>query len=407
MLTASDNRLLTLVEGDAPMGAMLRSHYWVPAAISEKLVSDGAPLRVRLVGRDYVVFRSTDGRVGCFDERCPHRSASLALARNEDNALRCIFHGWKFSVDGKCVEVPTEVSDQKRFCESVPIKAHPTREASGIVWVWLGDSDPAVFPSFEFMGLPECQRVPMRQALHYNWLQGVEGTMDSAHVGVLHTSWLREIARGSGHAHAAGENRAPRYEIDEQPYGFRYAAHRSLEEGGIYTRVNVFVMPWFGFICPGDKPDGDRTAIFSVPADNEHSVHWMVKYNPYRELSSPYQTMFSDPANWPPAPGTPENVWGQDRELMRHGSFTGFTHVTTEDFAVASSAGPIADRTNEFLNSGDLAIVRLRRQLLNAVREFEDGRQPTLADHAAIDYGSIRPVADKIAKESDWRSITA
>lgn len=188
-VSKADNDLMTRVEADAPMGQFLRENFWFPAGLSGQLISDGAPERVRLLGRSFVAFRSTDGRVGFFNEACPHRGASLALARNEDNALRCIFHGWKYSVDGKCVEAPTQPDHQEAFCKTVPLKHYPVREAAGLFWVWLGSGEPKRFPEFEFTGLTGDRVRPIRQVLKFNWIQSVEGLVDSAHVAVLHQSW--------------------------------------------------------------------------------------------------------------------------------------------------------------------------------------------------------------------------
>jgi phenylpropionate dioxygenase-like ring-hydroxylating dioxygenase large terminal subunit len=403
-MNAEENKLLTRVEGDAPMGRLLRENYWVPAVLSETLVAGGAPHRVHLIGEHYVVFRGHSGRTGCFDEGCPHRGASLALGRNEDDALRCIYHGWKFDVEGRCVAIPTQVGDEAGACSRVKINRHPTHEAAGIVWVWLGAGEPTPFPDYEFAGLPAGQFVPVRQKLAYNWLQGVEGTMDSAHVMVLHEEWLGTLAQGRSGVTAAGQKKAPRYDIDEQAYGFRYAAHREVDAERTYTRVNVFIMPWFGMICPGDTPDGDRTAIFAVPCDDTSNVHWMVRYNPQKPVTSYYFTRHSDPNDWPPLPpGGPDQNWGQDRELMRRGGVTGFTNVTTEDFAVNLSQGPIVDRTKEKLNTGDGAIVKLRQQLLIAARAVQAGNGRW--DAAAADCSGARPFADVLPAASDWRGI--
>jgi phenylpropionate dioxygenase-like ring-hydroxylating dioxygenase large terminal subunit len=402
VVNADDNDLLTRVEGAAPMGRLLRENYWVPAVLSESLQAGGKPHRVHLIGRRYVVFRGHSGATGCFDEGCPHRGASLALGRNEDDALRCIYHGWKFDVQGRCVAIPTQVGDEQAACARVKINRHPTPEAAGIVWVWIGGGEPLPFPEYEFAGLPPGHFVPVRQKLAYNWVQGVEGTMDSAHVTVLHEEWLSLLSQGRGGVSKAGHQKAPRYDIDEQPYGFRYAAHREVDGEKTYSRVNVFIMPWFGMICPGDAPDGDRTAIFAVPCDDTSNVHWMVRYNPDKPVTSYYFTRHSDPNDWPPLPpGGPEENWGQDRELMRRGGLTGFTNVTTEDFAVNLSQGPIADRTREKLNTGDLAIVKLRQQLLAAARSVQ-GSEGRWAP-AAASCRDARPFADVLDKGANWR----
>jgi len=405
-MNAQDNDLLTRVEGDAPMGRLLRENFWVPAVLSESLEAGGRPHRVHLIGRRYVVYRGHSGRAACFDEACPHRGASLALARNHDDALQCIYHGWTFNWQGHTVAMPTQHGDETAACARVRIDAWPTHEAGGIVWVWLGPGEAAPFPAFEFSRLPSSQCVPVRQKLAYNWVQGVEGTMDSAHVTVLHEEWLDTIAQGRGGVSRGAGRKAPRYEIEDQPYGFRYAAHRDLDDGGSYTRVNVFVMPWFGFICPGDTPDGDRTVIFAVPCDDVSNVHWMIRYNPFKPLTSHYFVRHHDPNDWPPLPpGGPDESWGQDRERMKRGGVTGFTNVTTEDFAVALSQGPIVDRTKEKLNSGDLAVIRLRHQLLAAARAVQKGQASSLANTRSVDYAAIRPVADILPPGAHWHTL--
>ncbi|MFT4510833.1 Rieske 2Fe-2S domain-containing protein [Caballeronia sp. 15711] len=406
-MKAEDNELLTRVDGDAPMGSFLRENFWVPAVLASSLEAGGKPVRMKLVGRAYVLFRGHSGKTGCLDEACPHRGASLALARNEDDALRCVYHGWKYNTEGKMVACPTEPNDEAAFCKTVKVNVHPTHEAADIVWVWLGAGEPAPFPNFEFAAVPSEQRVSVRQQVGYNWLQGLEGTMDSAHVTVLHAEWIDTISQGRGGVSKVANRKAPRYEIEDENYGFRYVAHRDSDGGGTHARVNVFVAPWYGFICPGDAPDGDRTAIFTVPCDDVSNLHFMVRYNPFKPLTSYYFTRFSDPNDWPPLPpGGPDESWGQDRALMKRGGNTGFTNITTEDFAVGLSMGPIVDRTKEHLNSGDLAVVRLRRQLLSAVKSFQAGDHPEIAQTALIDFSVVRPVAEDLKAGEDWRTLT-
>ncbi len=180
MLTKEHNELLTRVGPGTPMGDMLRE-YWVPACRSAKLEADGAPERVRLFGENFVAFRATDGRVGFIAEGCPHRCASMALARNEGNGLRCIFHGWKVNVDGECVDAPTEpVERREAFAKKVPVRSHPVREAGGMIWVYLGKhkDNPPRFPDYEFNNVPDSHVRPMRGLVKINWLQGLEALLE-------------------------------------------------------------------------------------------------------------------------------------------------------------------------------------------------------------------------------------
>lgn len=430
MLKPEDNALLTLVTGDAPMGAWMRQNFWIPAALSEKLESNEAPLRVKLFGERFIAFRTVDGHVGFFDEACPHRGASLALARQEDNALRCLFHGWKFHVKGEVLEVPTQTNDANAFCKTVPLKHYPAREGGGIVWVWLGQGRHAPrLPEFEFMTLPSNRFVTYKQVANFNWLQGVETTLDSAHVGFLHRSHIA----GMGHIAHAAKELAPVYEVEEQAYGFRYAGLRNLNTTSRYVRVNSFVYPWFGVIAPRDDYQGGAV-FFTVPIDDENSTYWTVRYRMDQAIERDAVTLFSDPADWPPkVPGAAKDNWGQDRDLMRNGHFSGFPqHITTEDLVICESQGGIVDRSKEFLNTGDIAIVRLRRILLREVRSFmarqkekelaptpkgqildacPDRVMPDALAHQAqspydhIEYGAIRSKAGLLPIEQDWRSL--
>ena len=133
-LSREDNDLLTRVENGAPMGEMIRQHYWLPAIPSSKLEAGGRPFRVRLLGIDLVAFRSPDGSVGIVDERCAHRKASLALARNEEGGLRCIYHGWKFNPAGEVIEAPNHPGDQAQFCRHVKVNRYQAADRGGIVW---------------------------------------------------------------------------------------------------------------------------------------------------------------------------------------------------------------------------------------------------------------------------------
>ena len=401
MLSREDNELMCRVENGAPMGKFLRNNYWFPAALSVKIEAGGAPHRVRLIGENFVLFRSNDGRLGLFDEYCPHRAASLLLARNEDNALRCIFHGWKFGVDGTVKEVPTEPNNATEFCKKVPLKSYPVREGAGFVWVWIGEGEPVPFHDFEFFGLPENQTYAVGQRLNYNWVQDVEGGTDSAHVSILHQSYLGQVNL----VEYAENDTAPTLEFESRIGGYSYVAKRNLKDGNQYCRVNQFVMPWFCFICPEQLKHGDRLVIITTPHDDTSCTHWMMRYNMWKPLSPSFMNPVMDPGNFPPAPpGDEASHWGQDRFLMKT-HFTGFKHLNTEDFAVALSQRPIAPRTTEYLNQNDLAVVRLRRLLIGSVKEYMAGKRPENSYHENIPYSKIRASAGILPPGGNWREL--
>ena len=407
-MTREDNELLTRVDSGAPMGEMIRQHYWIPAVPASKLVADGAPLRVRLLGGNYVAFRATDGRVGVIDEQCPHRRASLALARNEDNGLRCLYHGWKINVHGEVAEAPNHAGEQQKFCEHVRVNRYGVQERGGIVWVWLGKGDTAPkFPDLPFVDLPDEHRAVTSQEVPTNWVQAVEASMDSSHVGVLHESTGQIAAGGGGNERVLmAQALAPKLEFEERPYGYRYAALRALPDNKVYARVNNFVMPWYGVICAPDAK-GPSTVFFSTPVDDTTHRAWFVHFNSHRPLGMTVMSASPDVWNFPPLPpGDAAHNWGQNRDLMKRGHATGFPqHLGTEDFAMFISQGAIHDRSQEQLCSADGAVLRVRSLLLKAAREFQSGKTPTLAAHPELDYTKAVSIGGVLPAGSDWRTL--
>ncbi len=224
MVTHEENELLTRIDGNAPMGRLMRDHYWIPFALSSQLVAGAGPMPVRLFGENYVAFRAESGRIGFFDELCPHRRASLVLARAEGDCLRCIYHGWKLDVAGCVVEAPTQQVRPERFAASVPVVHFPVHESGGLAWVWLGGVHAPPFPELPFAA-DDLHSFWCVSRVPCNWLQGVEGTIDSAHVGVLHHTWLSKSAEVEGYGNITlALNQPPTYETEVAPYGMRAAA---------------------------------------------------------------------------------------------------------------------------------------------------------------------------------------
>lgn len=403
-MTHEDNELMCRVENGAPMGRFLRENFWFPAILSQKLIADGAPEPVRLLGENFVAFRATDGRVALFPEHCPHRRASLLLARNEDNALRCIFHGWKFGVDGQVKECPTQAEHHDAFCKKVPLKHFPTHETAGIVWVWLGAAPPVPFPDFEFTRFSGKHSYATFQTLRFNWIQSLEGLVDSAHVPILHKDWLGAAAGANtgSDLSAVSKDLAPTFEFEDTPGGFRYAAVRKAGEGRRYIRLTEYVAPWYTFI-----PFDQGHVLLSVPIDDTTTALWVIEYNAKTAVTPSWFSPAEDPGNWPPyLKHGREQRWGQDRAEMKRGSFSGFReHFIHEDFAVAESQGVIADRSQEFLASSDRAVVRLRRLLVDSAKDHRDGKLPQVAKHSEIPFSKIRAAGKVVGPEVHWRDV--
>lgn len=380
-LTKEQNDLLTTVENDAPMSRFLRDNFWIPCKLSSELEPGGRPLRVKLLGERYVIFRAHDGRLGLFDEDCPHRLVSLALARNEDNALTCIFHGWKFGVDGRVLDVPTQAHDRVAFCSRVPLNHYPTREAGGLVWVFLGRAAPR-FPDFEFAGLPPAHVSATSQLLRFNWVQALDALHDSAHIGILHQDFLAAVPGNEDVAAAAMDN-APVYEFLERPAGYRFAAIRQSSEGRRYCRVSEFVAPFFNFVAYKQG-----YVLIYVPVDDEHTQQFLVQFNPHDGVVAECSP-FDDPSDWPAyLSAGPHLYWGQDREAMARGAYSGFG-LHSADFAIGEAQGRRTQRHREFLHDGDACLAHMRRFLLDCVTQYQRGAVPAAARHDEGAYCSI------------------
>ena len=411
MLTAAENEILTRVGPGTRMGEMLRE-FWTPALRGAAIEADGAPRRVRLLGQNFVAFRASDGRVGFFDEACPHRCASLALARNEENGLRCIFHGWKIDVSGKVVDCPSEPPERRaEFAARVPVRHYPVREAGGMVWVYLGRrKTPPRFFDFEFHSAP-AEAIVRCAVIHGNWLQGFEGQLDSAHLGMLHKSSIApgQARRGDNSLSRFSQaNTSPRFEFLETPYGFREAALRELDDGTIYARIREVVFPYYSFI-PGEHGE-PRLVVVVVPIDDEWSAHWYYYMNPFGPVPDAYRQQMlwgtgENSDDYAADRGGADNIWHQDRRAMKAGHWSGIMrNFTYEDFIIEESMGPIADRTREYLGTSDAVIVRARRMLLDALDRHGEGKLPFGLDGAS-DYRRIRALAIRFPRGTNWLEI--
>ena len=382
MVTREENDRLTRVDGDAPMGRLMREHYWLPFALSTNLTHDAGPVPVRLLGENYVAFRAQDGRIGFLDELCPHRRASLVLGRLEDNCIQCIYHGWKIDVSGCVAEAPTQLLRPERFAAGVAVTHFPVHEAGGLVWVWLGDGDPPAPPEFPWEDARHAYWCVSRMPC--NWLQGVEGTIDSAHVGFLHRTWHAETAKRAEHANLGlALQQVPTYETEECEYGMRAAALRSTGDGKTYVRITEYFMPLVTLVAVGRAQPRDGSMFVSAPVDDTHHLLFYGYFSD--EPQHPTESMpgliapdiVLDPLDFVALSGDRANRWGQDRELVNAGHWSGFARtLLEEDAAVQASMGPILDRTKEHLSSGDAAVAHARRILLDALAAVDAGELP-------------------------------
>jgi len=416
MLTAEENDLLCRVEGDAPMGRMMR-RYWLPACLSEEVEErDGAPIRIRLLGEDLVVFRDTSGRLGVVGEHCPHRRASLSYGRNEENGLRCLYHGWKIDVDGNVVEMPSEPAESGQ-CAKVRHRAYPCREAGGIVWAWMGDPESRVPFDRPAFAPTETTRVSIvKFVVDCNWAQILEGAIDSAHSSTLHSSDMRPARVAGAKAtdtswFRPSTDKAPKLQVQPTSFGFRYAAiRRPIFNSAThqYVRTTLFVAPITVLIPPNDVYN---LANVNVPIDDTHTMFHFIAWN---ETGDGHDTEswrkfcgaelgVDVGGSWEPR-RTLANHHLQDRQAMKGDDFTGIRGIPMQDMAMWTSMGSITDRTRDRLGASDLAIVEFRRIMVDAVRRFvADGT--VLGGDSPSSATPLCAFEGVIPKTEDWRTL--
>ena len=421
MMSFEDNQLLTRVVGDAPMGRMMRRH-WVPALMAEEVSErDGKPVRVRLFGENLVAFRGTDGRVGLIGELCPHRRASLALARNEECGLRCLYHGWKIDADGNVVDMPSEPAGTPMLTK-VKQPAYPTIESGGFVWAYMGP--PETKPEFvppPWADDPANSIAIVKIHESANWAQSVEGSLDSAHSSTLHSTNITSDAKVAGSTdRGVGEglalvrpstDKAPRIRVQYTSYGLRYAAIRKPilnAEIDDYVRVTVFIAPFITLIPPHSTW---RSAQLFVPSDDENTMFYFIAWSNQIAFTSEAwrRDNYAVPgvdldANWRKK-RTLVNDFLQDREAMKKGDFTGIAGVPNQDMAVQESMGSIVDRTSENLGASDIAVVRFRQMMLAAVRSFMSGGPAIGTDAPVLPRTRIKSFEGIVPKTEAWKSL--
>jgi nitrite reductase/ring-hydroxylating ferredoxin subunit len=426
MLSKEENELLTRVGPGSPMGDLLR-RYWTPACLSSEVPgSDSDPIRVRLLGENLIAFRDTNGQVGLIQNHCPHRGASLFFGRNEESGLRCVYHGWKFDVTGQCVDMPNEPAESD-FLNKVQATAYPTHESGGIVWTYMGpQSTMTPFRDFGSDSLAQDQWRVGKQLSTCNWVQAMEGNLDSAHISYLHQYFAIEDIPDDGTDKPGypsnlmsmklwRHDRAPRFELVDEWYGYRYAAVRTTPNGHKHIRVNAYIVPWG--TCVASIPFGGGQGLF-VPIDDEHCFRYFIVMQPVvnpRGLGG--QGYASDP-NWPygvfggagrgsiARTLTAENDYLIDREKQRKVSYSGIDDFVSQDLMVTESMGAIYDRSNERLGTTDVPIIRMRRILMDAARGLAQGRQPpALAGVDGHDLRNIRAVEKILEPGEQWQTL--
>jgi phthalate 4,5-dioxygenase len=388
LTTAADSELLTRVGPGTPMGEMFRE-YWIPAALSSELKADGDPMRLKLLGEQLIAFRDSSGRIGVMDHRCPHRCASLFYGRNEENGIRCIYHGWKYDIDGNCLDQPN-LPPHQVFKDKVKAKAYKAAERNGVIWVYMGKRAKAPpLPMHEATLMePDQVRIGVVQR-ECNYLQALEGDIDTSHFAFLHAGALdwNELMPGSTWYYSM-RNRTPEYKMEVTDWGTMYGAHRPAEDGTNYWRVAHFLFPFWTI-----PPDGDfATHVVArawVPLDDTHCMFFIWSWlgttpkqrllktgEPIPGVNFGQQGLLPNTTDWLGRFRLSRNAGNDymiDRVAQAAGtSFSGLNNITLEDQCMTESMGGIVDHSFEHLSPSDAMIGVTRRRLLQAVRDYKD-----------------------------------
>ncbi|HET7340879.1 MAG TPA: Rieske 2Fe-2S domain-containing protein [Methylomirabilota bacterium] len=421
MLSPDDNELLTRTGPGTPMGDLLR-RYWTPVVLASEVTPGGRVKRVQLLGERLIVYRTPSGRAGLVGEFCPHRRASLYYGRVEADGMRCVYHGWKFGLDGQCLDMPSEPRESS-FAAKVCTTAYPCLEAGGVIWTCMGPGSAPALPELEWTLLPEAHVFVSKRVQDCNWFQAMEGGIDSSHIGFLHApldpndrAMAEELDRASfgvGLAVLSGD-RAPRFDVRDTDYGALIGARRAQADGRWLWRLTQFLLPFYT-MPPADIGEKIVQSHIWVPMDDAHVVNWMVTWHTERPLTGEeiefhrggrgahvcdYAPATSEPYGDVRTAASRDNDYFMDWEAHRTRMFCGIPGFGVQDQAIQESQGAIVDRGQERLGSSDSAIIHVRRRLMTAARALrERGAPPPGLDPKAY---CVRSASALLAPGADW-----
>jgi phthalate 4,5-dioxygenase len=416
MLRKEQNDLLTQTGAGLPMGELFR-RYWLPILLASELPEpDCPPVRVKILSERLVAFRDSEGKLGLIDEFCAHRGVSLWFGRNEECGLRCPYHGWKFDTSGQCVEVPSEPAESG-YAKKIKLTAYPLIEQGGVLWTYMGppDQEPPR-PAWEFSLVRADQRYVSKRHQECNWLQAMEGGIDSSHVSWLHRGTIDRDPhfRGSKGNEYNMRDAKPVFEVVESDGGLYIGARRNADDGNFYWRITPWVMPCFTMVPP--RADHPLHGHFWVPIDDENCWAWSYDYHPTRALT-PEEVQAGEEGQGihvKYVPGTfrplanKDNDYLIDREAQKAGiNYSGVEGFSMQDASVQESMGPIVDRTKENLVGTDNGIIMARHRLMRAAKALSE--KGVLPPGRVIEHQGVRSAAviltpeqrfDEAAKEA-------
>jgi phthalate 4,5-dioxygenase len=392
MLANERNELLTRTGPGTPMGELFR-RYWLPVLLAEELPEpDCAPVRAKILGEPLVAFRDTRGRLGLIDEFCAHRGVSLWFGRNEECGLRCPYHGWKYDVSGQCVDLPSE-PEESGMRRSIRLKSYPAIEKAGVIWAYLGPAGKTPpEPAYEWTQVQPAHRLVSKRLQETNYLQAMEGALDSVHSGFLHRHSVADdplLKRDPESLSMLLGDPHPKLMPTVSPAGLYVATRRDVGEDRFYWRVTQWFMPCFSFFPPyGDNPHGGHAF---VPIDDGHCWTFSIDYHPARALSGAEReaartgkgihAQLIEGSFVPVANKRNDYLIDRAAQTAKK-SFSGVLGVGIQDAAIQESMGAIQDRSREHLVASDNGIVKARRRLIDAADAAARGAAPPGLDPA-------------------------
>jgi len=420
MITPEQNRLLTETGPGTPGGKLLRQ-YWQPIARSTELPEGSPPVPIRIMSEDLVMFRDDQGRVGLLGRLCSHRRTDLSYGRIENGGLRCLYHGWLYDVQGRCLDQPAEPEHSTLKCE-VKHKAYPCREVSGLIFTYMGEGAPPILPDYEFLRYDENHRMLSKVYMDCNWLQAIEGNIDPAHLSYLHRPVRPVDARAvpgstqSADAYYRGDTR-PTLEYEHTDYGLRIYSIRKSGEREKYVRITNFIMPNKTAVVGNEGRIGQGYQVnWHTPIDDTHHLRFDIAFNRVKPFSieTNRRTNAVDITHDGHLLRNIGNRYQQNRAEMITKNFTGMggNFIVHDAFAV-ETPGPIHDRTQEFLGSTDIMIVAARKQLLAGIQAVQDGKEPmhVIRDESRNDMSEMVVRSEVMPVETDhrkfWKNATA
>ncbi len=409
MLRKEVNDLLTQTDKGTPMGDLFRQ-YWIPTLLARELPEDDCPpVRVKLLGEPMIAFRDSEGRYGLMEEFCAHRRVSLWFGRIEESGLRCPYHGWKYDVTGQCLEIPSEPEDSDLY-KSIKLRAYSLIRVGDVLWAHMGDPENRPpEPKWEFVTVTPEQTVTTKRMQECNWLQALEGGIDSSHVSFLHSNELERdpLFKGAKANQYNLNDTRPVFDVSPWDGGLHIGVRRNVEQGKYYWRVTQWVMPCFTMIAP--RADHPQHGHFWVPIDDENCWTWSYDYHPERQLTADERQACLDGkgVHSENIPGTfrsvqnKDNDYLMDRDAQKRGdTYSGIAGFAMQDGSLQESMGPIIDRSRENLVGTDYGIVMTRNRLRKAANDLRDkGVMPPGRDS---DHHKIRSIAVVLDPELNY-----